>query len=185
MSILRSPLHHGVAPQRRRRSGRLNALGALAVATSIAAVGPAAAEPVPLALPFETACISSPFGPRQNAGPRASTFHQGIDLPAAAGTWVRAVAAGRVVAIRRRTARGLEIDIALPDGRMVRYAHLGQVAPALAEGRREVAQGAALGRVGRTGITYGTHLHLEVHAGGAAIDPAPFFRLDRCPRRGG
>lgn len=145
--------------------------------------GTASAETVPLALPFQPTCISSPFGPRQNAGPRASTFHRGIDLPAAAGTWVRAVAAGRVVAIRRRTARGLEIDVALPDGRVIRYAHLGQVAPALAEGRREVAAGTALGRVGRTGITYGTHLHLEVLVDGVAVDPAPFFALNRCAQR--
>jgi murein DD-endopeptidase MepM/ murein hydrolase activator NlpD len=153
---------------------------ALAAAGAWLGVAALAAEPAPLALPFAPACISSPFGPRSGAGPRASTFHRGIDLPAAAGTWVRAVAAGRIVAIRRRTARGLEIDQALPDGRVIRYAHLGQVAPALAEGRREVAAGTPLGRVGRTGITYGTHLHLEVLGDGMAIDPEPLLGVERC-----
>jgi murein DD-endopeptidase MepM/ murein hydrolase activator NlpD len=153
----------------------------------MAVCGVAAAQDAPeqFVLPFAPACISSPFGPRVNAGPRASNFHRGMDLPAAAGTWVRAVAAGRIAGIRKRSARGLEIDVILPDGRMIRYAHLGQVAPALASGKRVVAAGDALGRVGRTGITYGTHLHLELLVAGEAIDPAPFFQVERCPPRGG
>lgn len=156
---------------------------ALAAALVLAAAA-AQAQPAPgaLASPIAGACISSPFGPRERGagGPRASTFHQGIDLPAAAGTWVRAAAAGQVAAIRRRTARGLEIDIAHADGTLSRYAHLGTLAPAIAEGRRRVAQGEALGRVGRTGITYGTHLHFELLVGGVAIDPAPHLALAPC-----
>jgi len=41
--------------------------------------------------------------------------------------------------------------------------------------------GEALGRVGRTGITYGTHLHLELLVGGQRIDPAPAFGVQACP----
>ncbi len=58
---------------------------------------------------------------------------------------------------------------------MTRYAHLGIVAPPIAEGRRAVATGEALGRVGRTGVTYGTHLHFEVVLRGARVDPAPYL----------
>jgi len=54
------------------------------------------------------------------------------------------------------------------------------VAPAIASGRRAVAQGEVLGRVGRSGVTYGTHLHFELLAGGARVDPAPHFRIERC-----
>jgi murein DD-endopeptidase MepM/ murein hydrolase activator NlpD len=132
--------------------------------------------------PVTPACISSPYGPRPAGGPRASRDHGGIDLPAPAGARVSAVAAGQVAAIRRRGAAGLEVDLRHPGGWMTRYAHLGSVVPALAGGRRTVAQGEALGRIGRTGITYGTHLHLELWLNGVRQDPAPLLRLEPCRR---
>jgi murein DD-endopeptidase MepM/ murein hydrolase activator NlpD len=152
------------------------------LALLLLATGPAAAaEPhVPLAPPLTPACISSPFGPREGAGPRASRMHMGIDIPAPAGAWVRAAAAGQVLGIRRRGAAGLEVDIRHADGRVTRYAHLGSVAPALANGQRHVAAGERIGRIGRTGITYGTHLHLELLVNGQRVDPAPAFGLLPC-----
>lgn len=140
----------------------------------------AAGEAPGLVPPVTPACISSPFGAREAAGPRASRLHGGIDLPAPAGAWVGAAAAGRVAAIRRRGAAGLEIDLAHPGGWVTRYAHLGAVVPALASGKRGVAQGERLGRVGRTGITYGTHLHFELLADGARQDPARHLALSPC-----
>jgi murein DD-endopeptidase MepM/ murein hydrolase activator NlpD len=107
-------------------------------------------------------------------------MHQGIDIPAPAGAWVRAAAAGEVVAIRRRGAAGLEVEIRHGGGLTTRYAHLGTVAPPLASGKRRVASGEAIGRIGRTGITYGTHLHLELLVNGRRVDPAPAFGLRPC-----
>jgi murein DD-endopeptidase MepM/ murein hydrolase activator NlpD len=109
-------------------------------------------------------------------------MHQGIDIPAPAGAWVVAVASGTVTAIRRRGGAGLEVDIRHPDGRATRYAHLGQLAPALAQGRRRLAAGERIGRIGRTGITYGTHLHLEVLEDGRPVDPGPIISLPPCPQ---
>jgi len=142
---------------------------------------PAAAEG--FIAPVSPACVSSPFGERPAPGPRGSVMHWGMDIPALAGAWVRAAAAGTVQSIRRvRAGTGLEIEIRHADGRLTRYAHLGSVAPRLAEGRRQVAQGEPIGRVGRTGITYGTHLHLELVVDGQRVDPAPLFGLERCRR---
>ena len=153
-------------------------------------IGVAQAQPAPgeLALPFTPACISSFFGPREGAGRRASTFHQGLDLPAPAGTWVRAAAAGQVVSIRRIGGTGLEVTLrhtneANGGGYLTRYAHMGQVAPALANGKRAVMQGEALGRIGRTGVSYGPHLHFELVVDGARIDPAPHLPVAPCPPR--
>jgi murein DD-endopeptidase MepM/ murein hydrolase activator NlpD len=125
------------------------------------------------------ACISSPFGPRGGA------LHQGVDLPAPAGAWVRAAAPGRVAAIRRMGAAGLTVELLHPDGSRTRYAHLGSVTPALAGGRRTVALGERLGRIGRTGITRGTHLHFELRRGGQPIDPAPELGIAACARQAG
>jgi murein DD-endopeptidase MepM/ murein hydrolase activator NlpD len=153
-----------------------------AIAAFLAIAAPAYAETASLALPVTPACISSPFGERREAagGPRASRNHQGIDLPAAAGTWVVAAEAGQVVAVRRRGAAGLEVELRHADGLVTRYAHLGTVAPTLASGRRRVARGERLGRIGRSGITYGTHLHFEVLVRGMRVDPAPFIAVRPC-----
>jgi murein DD-endopeptidase MepM/ murein hydrolase activator NlpD len=111
--------------------------------------------------------------------PLAGTYHYGIDLPAAAGARVVAVAAGEVLSIHRRGAGGLEV--ALSHGNFVTlYAHLGSVSPALAGGRRHVAAGEALGVVGRTGVSYGPHLYFELRLRGERVDPAPYLQLGRC-----
>jgi murein DD-endopeptidase MepM/ murein hydrolase activator NlpD len=146
------------------------------------ASAPAAPDTAVLLPPVAPACISSPFGERREGagGPRASRLHQGIDLPAPAGGWVVAAAAGQVVAVRRRGAAGLEVELRHPDGLVTRYAHLGSVAPAIASGRRRVARGERLGRIGRTGITYGTHLHFEILVRGARVDPAAYLAIRAC-----
>ncbi len=133
-----------------------------------------------LLLPVTPGCVSSPFGARNAAEPRASHFHTGIDLPAPAGTWVHAAAAGTVVAIRRRGAAGLEVEIRHTPGMTTRYDHLGSVASALQSGKRRVAQGDVLGRIGRSGITYGTHLHFELLLNGTRVDPAPALGVKPC-----
>ncbi len=143
----------------------------------------AAPAPGSLLPPVTPACISSPFGPRRLVGPRAATFHNGIDFPAPEGAFVHAAIAGRIVMIRKVNAEGLAVDVQTsgPDGVfLTRYAHLGMIAPAIAEGRRDLAAGMVLGRVGRTGITYGTHVHFELHLQGKPVDPEPFFRVARC-----
>lgn len=140
-----------------------------------------AAQPA-LSPPLSPACISSSFGARGPGGARASRLHTGMDIPAPPGAWVRAAAAGRITSVRRRGAAGLEVTVAHAGGLTTRYAHLGTAAPAIASGRREVAQGEALGRVGRTGITYGTHLHFEVLVSGALVDPATLLPLPACAR---
>ncbi len=119
-------------------------------------------------------CISSGFGLR------AGRMHNGVDLPAPAGAWVRAAAPGRVAGIRRSGASGLVVELRHADGSRTRYAHLGSVTPELAGGRRDVALGERLGRVGRTGTTRGTHLHFEWVREGRPTDPAAALGATFC-----
>jgi murein DD-endopeptidase MepM/ murein hydrolase activator NlpD len=135
-----------------------------------------------LAPPFRAACVSSPFGPRALVVPTAGHQHPGIDIPAPSGAWVHAAAAGSVLAIRRRGLGGLWIELQHPDGVATLYAHLGSLAPALAEGRGRVAAGEALGRVGRTGMSFGAHLYFAVLLHGRAVDPQPLLGLAACGR---
>lgn len=134
-----------------------------------------------LADPVDATCVSSPFGWRHAVGPHAPAgFHNGIDLPAPAGALVRAAAAGTVSKIERKGIGGLQVFVRHPGGLTTLYAHLGSVVPRLAEGGTSVAAGAPIGRIGRTGVTYGTHLFFAVFAAGRAVDPDLLLRLPRC-----
>jgi len=145
-----------------------------------AAWGESMPLPTRLEPPVSPACVSSPFGPRILPGrPKAGTFHPGIDLAAPAGTPVRAVADGWVMAVRRRGAGGLYV-LVRHAGFDALYAHLGSVAPAIAEGKRHVATGEKLGVVGRTGVSYGAHLYFQMEIDGTHRDPAPYLDLPPC-----
>src|SRR4051812_20306668 len=104
-------------------------------------------------------------------GPRGLRFHAGLDLPARAGTRVRAAAPGRVVFARFEGAGfGNLVTIAHGGGIATRYAHLSRFAV-----RRGawVRAGQVIGRVGATGDATGPHLHFEALVRGANADPLP------------
>ena len=67
-----------------------------------------------------------------------------------------------------------------PGGLVTLYAHLGSVVPALAEDGTALAAGDPIGRIGRSGVTYGTHLFFAVVANGRAIDPNRLLGLPPC-----
>ncbi len=130
--------------------------------------------------PVAPGCVTSPFGPRYLAvAPVAGHYHWGVDLRAAAGARVLAVASGRIIRIDREGMGGLEV-LVQHQGFRALYAHLGMVAPAIADGATRLAAGQWIGRVGRTGLTLGTHLYFEIIVGGRRIDPAPYLGVTAC-----
>jgi len=156
--------------------------GFLLLGTAMAAPCVVWAEPVERRLlsPVASACVSSSFGPRVVAGlQKAGGFHDGIDMPAAAGAPVRAVADGQVVSIRRGGGWGLYM-IVRHDGFEAIYAHLGRVAPAFATGKRSVTAGERLAVAGRSGVVNGAHLHFGIRVDGEWVDPAPRLGLSPC-----
>ena len=149
--------------------------------TGTAQAQPAVGE---MALPVRPTCLTSPFGNRPAPGPNAIGFHNGIDLRAPAGGAVTAVADGRVLGIDRRGAGGLEIAVMHQGSAgpyVALYSHLGILAPAFAQGRSVVKRGERLARIGRTGVTYGTHLFFEIKVAGKPVDAAPLFPIEPCP----
>ena len=135
----------------------------------------ALAQPV-LQPPVSPACVSAPFGWRQAVGPHAPAgFHNGIDLPAPAGALVHAAAAGTVLVIKRQGLGGVTVHLGHPGGLTTLYAHLGNLVPAIAEGKHTVVAGEPLGHVARTGVTYGTHVFFAVLANGKAVDPLDYL----------
>jgi peptidoglycan hydrolase-like protein with peptidoglycan-binding domain len=122
--------------------------------------------------------FSNDFG-----APRHQGRHEGIDILAARGTPVVAVADGVIDSMSRADTGLGGIRLWLKDdaGTRYYYAHLSSIAPELTIGSR-VAAGRRIGAVGRTGDARGGvfHLHFEMHPGGGrAVNPYPeLFDLD-------
>lgn len=108
--------------------------------------------------------VSNNFGDPRPGGP-----HQGVDLQANVGQWVRAVLPGTITETPYGSWWGIGIVLRDLAGNEWWYAHLSseQVSP----GTR-VSAGELIGRAGCTGTCYGSHLHFEYHPGGGnAVDP--------------
>lgn len=155
----------------------------VAPAASSGASGQAAAPaPAPssaaLVWPVGSEVTSSGYGPRSCAG--CSSFHEGVDLNAAAGSPIWSMAAGVVLPPLGGGYSGYGNHVRvqhLIDGEMVvtLYAHMQDGSVRVSPGQ-SVSAGQVLGGMGCTGSCSGTHLHFEIHpGGGGAVDPAAWF----------
>ncbi|MBB2892055.1 murein DD-endopeptidase MepM/ murein hydrolase activator NlpD [Flexivirga oryzae] len=86
---------------------------------------------------------------------------------------MRALHDGVVSAAGWNGGAGLRVAIELGNGTSAIYAHLSR--QLVAPGAR-VSAGQVVAYSGNTGNSTGPHLHLEIHTGGAAIDPLPWLR---------
>ncbi len=153
-------------------------------------------------LPLDTVGVSSAFGPRADpfgrrlgmaaarvlakGGPRSvsSAFmHSGVDLAAPSGTPVYAASAGVVLGARPNGGYGNWIQIDHPEKLSTVYAHLSRFAPGLKAGA-PVRRGELIGFVGSTGRSTGPHLHFELLADGAPVDPIAHPLVGYAPLRG-
>lgn len=100
----------------------------------------------------------------------ARDYHDGIDIRAAAGTAVRAAAAGKVVfAGNEPTQFGNMVVVDHGDGWHSAYAFLSRTT--VKEGD-DVTKGERVGLVGRTGLARGDELHFELRRNNRPVDPA-------------
>ncbi len=128
--------------------------------------------PFPVVVP-----ISSGFGGRSAPCFGCSTNHQGLDFDPADGTAFNSVAAGEVVEVNddgylgkwvviRHDVDGLKFDSM--------YAHMIRDSTGVKVGQI-VKAGDYVGRVGNTGVTSGSHLHLAIIVDGVHVDPFEFL----------
>jgi len=111
-------------------------------------------------------------------------YHQGIDLFAARGTPVVAVADGSLFNVGYNGLGGWRLWVRDRSGNTFYYAHLSAYAPVATEGA-SVARGTVIGYVGDSGDARGTspHLHFEIHPGGGGpVPPHPI--VSGWPRAG-
>ena len=118
----------------------------------------------------------SAFSDTWGAGRPGGRRHQGVDMIAAHGTPLVAVADGDA----RFWTNGqgaLGVSLTADNGTRYYYGHLSSYVGS--SGR--VAKGQLIGYVGKTGATTVNHLHFEIHpGGGAAINPYPYVRNAGC-----
>lgn len=113
------------------------------------------------------------FGPRlvrPVAG--VSGMHRGQDLGASCGASVRAASAGVVVQAGWFGSYGNWVLIDHGGGVMTGYAHNSVLRVQVGQ---QVETGQVVALAGTTGASSGCHVHLEVRAGSAAVEPVGFL----------
>jgi murein DD-endopeptidase MepM/ murein hydrolase activator NlpD len=166
---------NGMKPDARVRTGQR-----LLIPTVIAPAPVTA--PVASSTPATTAPPASPAASRRFAWPvrgpvrrgftarPASSFHDGLDITASAGTAVRASAAGKIVFAGPEPRQfGNLVVIDHGSGWHSAYAFLSRITVKKGE---EVGQGERIGLVGDTGLAKGNELHFELRRRGQPVDPA-------------
>ncbi|HEY7726034.1 MAG TPA: peptidoglycan DD-metalloendopeptidase family protein [Anaeromyxobacteraceae bacterium] len=126
--------------------------------------------------------VEIPFGRVVHPRFRTVTVQNGVELGAAGGEEVRAVAPGRVVHAGWFKGYGNLVIVDHGEGYHTLVAHLASMRTAMGE---EVEAGALLGTAGDTGSLRGPSLYFEVRERGRPVDPAAWLapRSDDILRR--
>ena len=103
-------------------------------------------------------------------------LHPALDMRALAGTPIKPIMAGRVIAVEtERWGYGKHVIIDHGNGYQSLYAHMAKMK---VEVGQEVDTGSVIGEVGSTGRSTGPHLHLEVRENGKTVNPAQFLDVN-------
>lgn len=164
----------GVPPLPRPRPARESDFEMASLETAPGSTGVTRLRPgmQPLRWPLTGVSVNSGYGPRRHPILGGTRRHAGVDLPAPAGTPVRAAADGVVRYFGRNGGYGRFIRLDHGFGLETAYGHLRRYALGLRRQAR-VRQGEVIGYVGSSGLSTGPHLHYEVRINGRTIDPLP------------
>jgi murein DD-endopeptidase MepM/ murein hydrolase activator NlpD len=122
--------------------------------------------------------VLSPFGvKRLHNGKPTGEFHGGVDQRAAAGSPIRAAAAGEVKIAQPFTVLGGTVAIDHGQGLETMYLHMSKIA---AQPGARVNKGDVIGYVGATGRANGPHLHWLIDVNGVPVNPRQWVTLSVC-----
>ncbi len=125
-------------------------------------------------VPCSYVYVSSRFGSREQPTAGASTYHQGVDLAAPAGTPIYATRSGVVTIARSSASAGNYVTVNHGDGYSSVYMHMTNYVVSVGQ---YVSQGQLIGYVGSTGISTGNHLHFGIAKNGTYVNPAEYVNL--------
>ena len=122
--------------------------------------------------PVDSTYVSSGYGGRSAPTAGASTYHQAIDISAAAGSPIYAAADGTVTIAAYNNGLGNYVSIAHDGSTSTRYSHMTNY---IVQPGQYVTQGQIIGYVGATGIATGNHLDFAVTSNGQSVDPLQYY----------
>ena len=125
-------------------------------------------------VPCSYKMLTSPFGLRDTGIAGASTYHQGVDLSANAGTPIVASRGGTVTVARYSNNAGYYVTINHGDGFSSIYMHMSNY---IVSAGQQVNQGQTIGYVGKSGIASGYHLHFGIAYNGSYVNPCNYVAL--------
>ena len=109
--------------------------------------------------------ITSRFGSYESI---RSFGHRGLDIAAPTGTSIKAAAGGTVTVAGWNNSYGYMVKISHGNGVETVYGHCSKL---LVSKGQTVSQGQVIAKVGSTGDSTGSHLHLEVRVNGTLYNP--------------
>jgi murein DD-endopeptidase MepM/ murein hydrolase activator NlpD len=116
--------------------------------------------------------ISSAYGNRVHPVYKTIRKHTGIDIGAARGVNIVAAKGGTVISAGWQGGYGNAVIIDHGGGVTTLYGHCSKL---LVKSGDKVKEGAAIAKVGSTGVSTGNHLHFEVRVKGAPVNPIPKY----------
>jgi murein DD-endopeptidase MepM/ murein hydrolase activator NlpD len=119
--------------------------------------------------------VGSGYGMRTHPVTGKQTMHSGVDMGAASGTPILAVADGVVESSGELGNCGNGVRINHSGGYMSVYCHSSKL---LVKVGQSVKSGETIALVGSTGMSTGPHLHLGMKLNGEWIDPKTVVKLD-------
>ena len=123
-------------------------------------------------LPYRVAITDSyGYRPHPVTG-KKTTWHNGVDLAAGAGTAIYATKSGTVTTALRSDIWGNYVVINHGDGFSSLYAHMQGL---IVKAGDYVKQGQTIGYVGSTGLSTGPHLHFTIYYNGADVNPMSYI----------
>lgn len=128
--------------------------------------------PPAAAAPLETGRVTSLFGYRIDPIKGGTGFHTGTDVAASEGASLYAVYDGEVIAAAWDNSYGYYVTLRCDDGVAITYAHCSVL---LCRTGETVSAGEVLARVGSTGNSTGSHVHIMLTKDGVHYDPKPLI----------
>ncbi len=119
--------------------------------------------------------LTSGFGYRMHPIYKIFKMHTGIDFGAPTGTPIYATGDGVVIAAKRQSGYGNQIEIDHGFGFVSKYAHLSKFE---CQTGQKVKRGQIIGRVGSTGVSVAPHLHYEIIKDGTKVNPIHYFHYN-------
>jgi septal ring factor EnvC (AmiA/AmiB activator) len=116
--------------------------------------------------------VVKPFGSSRHPTFGTVTFNSGVDIRAAAGAPIRAVAPGKVEFVDWIAGYGQCLIVNHGGGYYTLYAHVAQV---FAKPQQAVAAGEVIAEVGDTGSMEGFVCHFEIRKSKEALNPSEWF----------